>query len=83
VTQLAVSGVDLQTLMNRMGHKSAKFALEVYAKANPVADRAAADTIGTARSQCDVAHGAHGDDRPEECLGKIVSLNRLFTCEGL
>ena len=47
VTQLAASGVDLRTLMNRMGHKSAKLALEVYAKADPVADRAAADTIGT------------------------------------
>ena len=33
--------------MNRMGHKSAKLALEVYAKADPVADRAAAGTIGT------------------------------------
>ena len=33
--------------MSRMGHKSAKLALEVYAKPDPVADRAAADTIGT------------------------------------
>ena len=38
--------IDLRTLMNRMGHKTAKLALEVYAKADPVADRAAADTIG-------------------------------------
>lgn len=47
VTQLAASGVDLRTLMSRMGHKSAKLALEVYAKPDPVADRAAADTIGS------------------------------------
>ena len=47
VTQLAASGVDLRTLMNRMGHKTAKLALEVYARADPVADRAAADTIGS------------------------------------
>lgn len=47
VTRLAASGVDLRTLMSRMGHKSAKLALEVYAKPDPVADRAAADTIGT------------------------------------
>jgi integrase len=46
-TQPAASGVDLRTLMNRMGHKSAKLALEVYANADPVADRAAAETIGT------------------------------------
>jgi integrase len=45
-TQLAASGVDLRTLMNRMGHKTAKLALEVYAQADPIADRAAADTIG-------------------------------------
>ena len=32
--------------MNRMGYKTAKLALEDYAKADPVADRAAADTIG-------------------------------------
>ncbi len=47
VTQLAASGVDLRTLMNRMGHKTAKLALEVYARADPVADRAAADMIGS------------------------------------
>ncbi len=47
MTQLAASGVDLRTLMNRMGHKSARLALEVYAKADPVADRAAAEMIGT------------------------------------
>ena len=47
MTQLAASGVDLRTLMNRMGHKSAKCAVRVYARADPVADRAAADTIGT------------------------------------
>ena len=35
VTQLAASGVDLRTLMSRMGHKSAKLALEVYAKPDP------------------------------------------------
>jgi site-specific recombinase XerD len=45
-TQLAASGVDLRTLMNRMGHKTAKLALEVYSQADPIADRAAADTIG-------------------------------------
>lgn len=45
-TQLAASGVDLRTLMNRAGHKTAKVALEVYAQADPVADRAAADTMG-------------------------------------
>ncbi len=38
--------LDLRTLMNRMGHKTAKLALEAYAKADPVADLAAADTIG-------------------------------------
>jgi hypothetical protein len=29
----------LRTLMSRMGHKSAKLALEVYAKPDAVADR--------------------------------------------
>ena len=60
VTQLAASGVDLRTLMNRMGHKTARLALEVYAKADPAADRAAADTIGSHVLERDVAHGAHG-----------------------
>lgn len=46
-TQLAASGVDSRALMNKMGHKTAKLALEVYAKADPATDRAAADTVGT------------------------------------
>ena len=47
LTQLAASGVDLRTLMNRKGHETAKLAVELYAKPDPVADRAAAGTIGT------------------------------------
>ena len=47
MTQLAASGVDLRTRMNGTGHKSAKLALELYEKADPVADRAEADTVGT------------------------------------
>jgi hypothetical protein len=44
----AASGVDLRTLMNRMGHKTRSLlAPEVYAKADPGADRAAAETIVT------------------------------------
>ena len=35
LTQLAASGVAFADPMNRMGHKKAKPALEVYARADP------------------------------------------------
>lgn len=45
-TALVADGVDVRTLMNRMGHKTAKPALEVSAQPNPDADRAAAEGTG-------------------------------------
>jgi integrase len=47
VPQLAASEVDLPALMHHMGHKTAKLAPEVYARADTVAVRAQAGTIWT------------------------------------
>lgn len=53
-TALVADGVDLRTLMNRMGHKTATLALDVYAQPNPNADRS---TV----ARRDVARESHGE----------------------
>ena len=82
VTQLAASGVDLRTLMNRMGHKTAKLALEVYAKADPGRIELRLKHDWVARSQCDVAHGAHGVCGPERCTQENSIVDRKFSYRG-
>lgn len=42
-TQVVAGGVDSRTLMNRMGHTTARMALEHYAQPDPTADRNAAE----------------------------------------
>lgn len=46
ITKLVASGVDVRTVMNRVGHSSPQVTLALYAQADRAADEEAARTIG-------------------------------------
>ena len=46
ITKLVANGVDVRTVMNRVGHSSPQVTLALYAHADRAADEEAARTIG-------------------------------------
>jgi integrase len=46
ITKLIANGVDVRTVMNRVGHTSPQVTLALYAQADRAADKEAARTIG-------------------------------------
>jgi len=45
-SEMVALGIDIKTAQNRLGHSSVRMTLDVYARAVPTADRAAAEQLG-------------------------------------
>ena len=77
-TKLVASGVDLGTVMNRVGHSSPQVTLALYAQADRAADEEAARTRGSDDGR-DVARRAHGGCRLADRAVGTVGLLPFFT----
>ncbi len=45
-SEMVALGIDVKTAQNRLGHSSVRMTLDIYARAVPTADRAAAEQLG-------------------------------------